>query len=161
MVDIISKTLGVSGKDNVRKGNIMARVRMIALFDLARKLNALVCGTENRSEHHLGYFTRFGDEASDFEPLQHLYKTQVYELAKYLKVPQFVIEKTPSANLWQNQTDENELGFSYKEADCVLYLYFDTKISVKDIKAQGFENAEKIIEFAQKNAYKHHVPYKI
>lgn len=159
IVDVVSKTLGVSDTDIVRKGNVMARVRMIVLYDLAKKLDALVCGTENKSEYLLGYFTRFGDEASDIEPLRQLYKTQVYELAKYLKVPQSVIDKQPSAHLWQNQTDEDELGFSYKEADPVLYLYFDKKMSVEAIKAQGFENAEKIIEFARKNAYKHHVPY--
>ena len=160
-MDSIVETLDISDTDSIRKGNIMARARMIALFDFAKKLDALVCGTENKSEYHLGYFTRFGDEASDIEPLRNLYKTQVYELAKYLKIPQPVIEKEPSANLWENQTDESELGFSYKEADTVLYLYFDKKMKAEEIKKLGFVNVEKIIEFANKNAYKHHVPYSI
>jgi NAD+ synthase len=159
IVDSMIVALNIPEQDLVRKGNVMARIRMIMLYDLAKKLNALVCGTENRSEYYLGYFTRFGDEASDIEPLRQLYKTQIYELAKYLQVPQSVIEKQPSANLWPEQTDEGELGFSYKEADCVLYLYFDKKTSVEDIEKQGFRNAKKIIDFAGKNAYKHHVPY--
>jgi NAD+ synthase len=161
IVDSIIKTLNVPDKDLVRKGNVMARARMIVLFDFAKKLNALVCGTENRSEYYLGYFTRFGDEASDLEPLRKLYKTQVYELAKYLEVPQSVIKKTPSANLWESQTDEDELGFSYEDADPVLYLYFDKKMPVEDIKRQGFKKVKEIIGFAKKNSFKHKAPYTI
>jgi NAD+ synthase len=123
----------------------MARIRMIILFDLAKKNHALVCGTENRSENLLGYFTRFGDQASDLEPIGHLYKTQVYELAEYLKVPKDIIEQKPTAGLWKNQTDEKEFGFSYKEADPVLHHYFDKKMGVDRIKKLGFANAEKII----------------
>ncbi|MGA2967899.1 MAG: NAD+ synthase [Candidatus Levyibacteriota bacterium] len=159
IVDEIVKALDIRYSDIVRTGNVMARVRMIALYDLAKKNNALVCGTENRSEHLLGYFTRFGDEASDIEPIRHLYKTQVYELAKYLGVPQKIVDKKPSANLWGEQTDEGEFGFTYQEADAVLYLYFDKKFSVEEIEKQGFENSKRIIEFAKKNSYKHHVPY--
>lgn len=162
VVDKFAKTLGVKPlKDNIRLGNIMARVRMIFLYDLAKKHDALVCGTENRSEYHLGYFTRFGDEASDIEPLQHLYKTHVYQLASSLGMPKTVIEKKPTAGLWTEQTDEGEFGFSYKEADPVLYLYFDKKVSLEEIKKKGFENAEKIINFALKNQYKHHAPHSI
>lgn len=162
VVDKFAKVLGVKPlKDNIRLGNIMARVRMIFLYDLAKKHNALVCGTENRSEYHLGYFTRFGDEASDIEPIQHLYKTQVYQLAMSLGVSKTVIEKKPTAGLWTEQTDEGEFGFSYKEADPVLYLYFDKKVSLEEIKKKGFKNAEKIINFALKNQYKHHVPHSL
>ncbi|MDP3726818.1 MAG: NAD(+) synthase [bacterium] len=162
IVDKFAKVLGVEPlKDNIRLGNIMARVRMIILYDLAKKHQALVCGTENRSEYHLGYFTRFGDEASDFEPIRHLYKTQVYQLASYLGVPKTVIDKKPTAGLWTEQTDEGEFGFSYEEADPVLYLYFDKKTPLEEIKKKGFENAEKIINFALKNQYKHHVPHAI
>ena len=146
--------------DKVRLGNIMARVRMIALFDIAKKNNALVCGTENRSEHLLGYFTRFGDEASDIEPIQHLYKTQIYELAKHLGVPNEIIQKSPSANLWEAQTDEGEFGFSYKEADLVLYYYFEKKKSLDKI-SKDFPNAKKIIDRVNSNAFKHRLPYRI
>lgn len=147
------------GDDKIRIGNVMARIRMIILYDLAKKYNALVCGTENKSEHYLGYFTRFGDEASDIEPIRHLYKTQVYELASYLNVPKEFIVKQPTAGLWEGQTDEKEFGFSYKEADPILYLYFEKKITLENIKNMGFANAEKIINFANKNAYKHNTPY--
>jgi NAD+ synthase len=161
LVDKIIKALNISASDLVRRGNVMARVRMITLYDLAKKNNALVCGTENRSESLLGYFTRFGDEASDFEPILHLYKTQVSELAKYLKVPQPILEKSPSANLWEGQTDESQFKFTYAEADNVLALYFDQKLSIEEIVKQGFVNAAKIIDFAKKNSYKHNTPYSI
>src|SRR6266404_9567457 len=92
--------------NKVRIGNIAARMRMIVLYDLAKQYNALVCGTENKSENLLGYFTRFGDQASDIEPIEHLYKTQVYQLAAYLKIPAAVINQEPSAGLWLGQTDE-------------------------------------------------------
>ncbi len=150
-----------SDLDRVRLGNIMARVRMIILYDLAKKHQALVCGTENKSEYYLGYFTRFGDAAADFEPIAHLYKTQIYQLAKYLGVPKEIIGKTPSAGLWQGQTDEGEFGFTYQEADIVLHLYFEKKISLEEIKKQGYKNAEKIINRALSNQYKHQAPYLI
>lgn len=145
--------------NRVRLGNIMARVRMIILYDLAKKHNALVCGTENKSEYLLGYFTRFGDQASDFEPIQHLYKTQVYKLASFLNVPKSILDKEPTAGLWHGQTDEGEFGFSYKEADQVLRLYYDKNLKLEEIKNRGFKNAEKIIRFAIRNFYKHHAPY--
>ena len=163
-VDALAKILSLdqNSKDyKIRFGNIMARLRMIVLFDLAKKHKALVCGTENKSEHLLGYFTRFGDEASDIEPIQHLYKTQVFELAKYLGVPNEIIQKSPSANLWESQTDEGEFGFTYKEADQVLFYYYDKKLKLEEIKKKGFTNAEKIISFSLKNSYKHHTPYAI
>lgn len=152
---------GFGGARRMRLGNIMARVRMIMLYDLAKKHNALVCGTENKSEFYLGYFTRFGDEASDFEPIRHLYKTQVYELAKHLNVSQEIINQVPTAGLWTGQTDEGDFGFSYKEADNVLYLYFEKKNTLSEIISKGFPNAQKIIAWASKNSFKHRLPYKI
>ena len=106
--------------NSVRKGNLMARARMMVVYDYAKKLNALVCGTENKSEHYLGYFTRFGDAASDVEPIAGLYKTEVFAMAKELGLPEVFCPKAPSAGLWEGQTDEEEMGFSYKEADLVL-----------------------------------------
>lgn len=165
VVDVIGNSLKmrttISKLDKIRLGNIMARVRMIMLYDIARKHNALVCGTENKSEHHLGYFTRFGDEASDIEPIKHLYKTQVYQLATYLKIPDFVMKQEPTAGLWHGQTDEGEFGFSYKEADAVLYLHFDKNFSVKEIIKMGYKNADKILDWVKKNRYKHQVPYSL
>ena len=143
----------------IRLGNIMARTRMIILYDKAKKHNALVCGTENRSEHLLGYFTRHGDGASDIEPIRHIYKTNLYKLAEYLTVPERIITQAPSAGLWRGQTDELELGFPYAEADQVLYLLFDQNTPLEEIKTKGFPNAEKIIARAQGNIFKHQVPY--
>ncbi|EKD86644.1 MAG: NAD synthetase [uncultured bacterium] len=158
MTDKLTAELNIPQDDQVRRGNVMARVRMIALYDIAKKNNALVVGTENRSEFQLGYFTRFGDEASDIEPLQHLYKTQLIELAKHLGLPDSIINNPPSANLWENQTDEGEFGFTYQEADPVLYLYFDKKNPLWTIESMN-PGAKKIIEFAEKNQFKHRVPY--
>jgi NAD+ synthase len=158
MVDNLIKNLNIPETDLVRKGNVMARVRMITLFDLAKKQNAMVVGTENRSEHYLGYFTRFGDAASDIEPIINLYKTQVYEVAKYLLIPDVFIKKHPSANLWGEQTDEKEIGFSYAQMDPVLFLYFDKKNSAFSIE-QMIPGASKIIEYAEKFSFKHKVPY--
>lgn len=146
--------------DRLRLGNIMARVRMILLFDLAKKEKALVCGTENKSEYLLGYFTRFGDEASDLEPIRNLYKTQVVRLAHYLGVPGRIITKPPSAGLWKGQTDEEELGFSYQEADPILYLHFEKKYSWEKIKKMGFrkELIRRVKKRVETNWFKHEVP---
>lgn len=148
------------GMDSIRKGNLMARARMMILFDHAKKRNALVVGTENKSEFLLGYFTRFGDEASDIEPLRNLYKTQVYELAKYLGVPEAILAKKPTAGLWEGQTDEGELGFTYKDADEILSLSFDEKKSADDIVAAGFSKdvVDKVLARVRANDFKHHLP---
>ena len=148
------------GMDNIRKGNLMARARMMILFDHAKKHNALVVGTENKSEFLLGYFTRFGDEASDIEPLRNLYKTQLYDLAKYLGVPEAILTKKPTAGLWEGQTDEGELGFTYKDADEILSLSFDEKKSPEEIVAMGFskEIVDKVLSRVRANDFKHHLP---
>jgi NAD+ synthase len=158
-VDAIAEQ--VVAPDRVRLGNIMARVRMIFLFDLAKRLDALVCGTENRTEHYLGYFTRFGDSASDLEPIRGLYKTHIWELARALNIPQPIIEQAPTAGLWEAQTDENELGFSYQEADRVLTLSFDEHRTVDEIVAQGVprELVVNVLERVARNDFKHQVPY--
>lgn len=157
IVDVIQSELKIS--DAFRLGNVMARVRMITAFDYAKKLGALVCGTENRTEHLLGYFTRYGDEASDIEPIQHIYKTHIFALGEFLRIPNNILEAVPSAGLWGGQTDEGEFGFSYKEADEVLSRNFDEKKSEEEIIKAGFLNAKKILEFSKKNSFKHKVPY--
>lgn len=147
--------------DNLRKGNVMARVRMILLFDAAKKRHALVMGTENKSEHYLGYYTRFGDEASDIEPLRKLYKTQVYALAKHLNVPSSILIKPPSANLWEGQSDEREFGFTYEEADTVLTMLVEEQKSREDaIRVLKNENIiDQVLSRIKKNAFKHNLPY--
>lgn len=146
--------------NHVRKGNMMARMRMIVLFDQAKARDALVIGTENKSEHLLGYFTRFGDSASDIEPLQNMYKTQVYELAKALGIPGPILTKKPTAGLWEGQTDEGDFGFTYKEADQILALLYDEKKPVEEVVAQGFakEIVEKVRARVDQNSFKHHLP---
>jgi NAD+ synthase len=146
---------------NERKGNVMARIRMILLFDFSKKIPALVLGTENKTEHLLGYFTRFGDSASDIEPIQSLYKTQVRQLAQYLKIPQSIISKAPTAGLWAGQTDEGDFGFSYEDADKILYLFIDKKIQKQEIIKQGFNKLtiEKVLGRMEKNSFKHKTPY--
>lgn len=146
--------------DQIRQGNIMARVRMIVIFDQAKTHKALVVGTENKTEHLLGYFTRFGDEASDIEPLRNLYKTQVYDLARFLNIPEQVVTKTPSAGLWEGQTDEGEFGFTYKEADEILALVVDEKQSIDAVVSAGFkrEVVEKVLKRVRDNEFKHHLP---
>lgn len=162
-VDEMVKLMGVKNDKiaQLRSGNIASRMRMIALYDLAKKHRAMVCGTENKSENLLGYFTRFGDSATDFEPIVHLYKTQVYQLAQHLGVPDEIINKPPSAGLWKGQTDEKEMGFSYEEADQVLYLSVDKKLSLKQIESRGLKNARKILEWRKKRMFKHETPYKL
>ena len=107
------------------KGNLMARVRMCWLYGTANAKKMLVLGTTNKSEMEIGYMTKHGDGAVDIEPIVHLYKTQVWELAEELGVPKKIIEKKPSAGLWTGQTDENELGFDYATLD--KYLKGETK----------------------------------
>lgn len=147
--------------DLVRKGNIMARIRMILLFDQAKKRKALVVGTENKSEHLLGYFTRFGDEASDIEPLISFYKTQVYQIARYLRIPLKILNKTPSAGLWEGQTDEKEFGFTYAEADQILQLLYDKRKTIEEIIKKGFSPSvvKKVKTWVKKNKFKHILPY--
>ncbi len=146
--------------DKIRRGNIMARIRMILLYDQAKKRNALVVGTENKSEHLLGYFTRFGDEASDIEPLRNLYKTQVIELAKYMGIPEQILTKPPTAGLWEGQTDEEELGFNYKDADEILHQLFESKKTKEEVVALGFDTrlVEKVFLRVFANTYKDNVP---
>ncbi len=107
-------------RQNVIAGNVQARLRMIALYAHAQSHNHMVVGTDNAAEWHMGYFTKFGDGGVDILPLVHLSKSQVYDLARYLNVPQAIIDKAPSAGLWAGQTDEAEMGVSYAEIDAHL-----------------------------------------
>ena len=113
--------------NNVRKGNVMARSRMIVLYDLSARENSLVLGTSNKSETLLGYGTQFGDTACAINPIGDLYKTQVWQLAEAVGVPKNIVEKKPTADLWSGQTDEGELGFSYRLVDQLLYYMVDER----------------------------------
>ena len=145
----------------IRYGNIAARLRMITLFDYSVKLHALVMGTENLSEHNLGYFTLFGDAASCVEPIRGLYKTEVFQLAKELGVPEEIINKPPTADLWQGQTDEGELGFTYAEADEIMdHLYNEAADTPRCLRVKG-ETLKAVQAQRDKVAFKHEIPYVI
>jgi NAD+ synthase len=132
----------VSGEvDRNRLGNVMARCRMIVLYDRSAGHDALVLGTSNKTELLLGYGTLHGDLASAINPIGDLYKTQVRALALHLGVTRSVVAKPPSADLWPDQSDEDELGFSYDEVDRLLALLVDARVSVDTAVEQGFDRA--------------------
>ncbi|MBI2989256.1 MAG: NAD+ synthase, partial [Deltaproteobacteria bacterium] len=130
--------------DQKRRGNKMARERMTILYDHSAWWNALVLGTSNKTELLLGYGTLYGDMASAINPLGDLYKTQVWALAGTVGVPEVIVQKKPSADLWEGQTDEGEMGFSYREVDRLLYLMVDMRYSRAELIAAGF--AESFID---------------
>lgn len=103
------------------RANLRSRLRMCTLYLFANSMGALVCGTTNLTEMHTGYFTKFGDGGIDFEPIAGLFKSEVREVARYLGVPSRIIEKAPSAGLWEGQTDEGELGITYDRLDSAIY----------------------------------------
>jgi NAD+ synthase len=160
-VDALVSALG--SMDDLRRGNIMARQRMIVLYDQAKKRRALVVGTENKSEHLLGYYTRFGDEASDIEPIRTLYKTQVYALARFLGVPEGILTKAPTAGLWAGQTDEREFGFTYADADGILSLILDQQQTVADAVRAGYPEAtvSQVMARVEANRFKEALPYRM
>ena len=139
-----------------RRGNKMARERMTILFDQAKKLDALVLGTSNKTEILLGYSTVFGDNASSLNPLGDLYKCQIWQLSRHLGLPSEVIDKAPSADLWPGQTDEGELGFSYEIADEVLHLLFDLGLRPEEVAALGYEErvVRRIVSLEQRFRFK-------
>ena len=127
--------------DAVRRGNVMARVRMLALWDAAKETNALVAGTGNRTEWLFGYFTLHGDGAFAFAPIAGFFKTQVWEIARRLGVPDKIVSKTPSADLWPGQSDEGELGCRYSTADSILVRLLDHDLGVEKVIDEGFDAA--------------------
>lgn len=151
---------GFPDADHMRRGNKMARERMTILFDHSARLGALVLGTSNKTELLLGYGTLYGDMASAINPLGDLYKTQVRQLARHVKVPTVIVEKQPSADLWAGQTDEAELGFTYEEVDKVLFLLVDRRYEVADLVVEGFDDkfVRAIYHKVQASQYKRRLP---
>lgn len=138
--ELLAGTLGARD-DRVRFGNLLARLRMVALFDRARTVPALVLGTSNKSEILLGYSTLFGDAAASVQPLGDVWKTHVFELARALGVPETVVAKAPTADLWPGQTDAGELGFDYPTVDPVLYWHHEGGMDREGLIAAGFPTA--------------------
>ena len=129
-------------------GNLMARTRMTVLYYHANRDNRIVCGTSNRSEYMLGYCTKFGDNAADIQPIVHLYKTEIWDVARELGIPENIVNKTPSAGLWAGQSDEGEIGHTYPEIDSALIA----------LEKQGWKAKspvqEKILSLVTKSAHK-------
>jgi NAD+ synthase len=146
--------------DNLRRGNFSARLRMTTLFDISARENALVLGTSNKSELMLGYGTLYGDLASALNPIGDLYKSEIYELAAYLGVTQSIIKKAPSADLWEGQSDEADLGYTYAQMDAAMKLYVEERLSKEEIVARGVDKAmlEMIIGRIFRNHFKRKMP---
>jgi NAD+ synthase len=144
----------------LRKGNIMARERMIVLYDQSEVFKGLVIGTSNKTEILLGYSTQFGDAASAINPIGDLYKTQVRQLARALNVPAPILEKAPSADLWDGQTDEGELGFTYEKVDRLLFLLVDQRFSPNECVEAGFDETfvNAVVKRVQRNQFKRMLP---
>ncbi|HEX5758808.1 MAG TPA: NAD+ synthase [Thermoanaerobaculia bacterium] len=154
MVDAYFAQAGAA--DRVRMGNKMARERMAILFDQAKALGCLVLGTSNKTEILLGYSTVFGDNASSLNPLGDLYKQQVWQLARHLGLPESVVGKPPSADLWPGQTDEEDLGLDYPTADEVLYLLYDVGLTPAEVVERGYPAGavERIVQLERRNRFK-------
>ena len=146
--------------DEIVLGNVKARLRMVFLYQAANIKNALVCGTSNKTELLTGYYTKYGDGGSDFMPIGDLYKTQVYQLAEYLEIPEEIIKKPPTAGLWKGQTDEKELGISYDKLDKILYGIERQmkKEEIAEIAEVDEKEVERIYEMVSKMEHKRRMP---
>jgi NAD+ synthase len=129
-------------------GNLMARIRMVTLYYHANRDNRIVCGTSNRSEYMLGYCTKYGDNAADLQPILHLYKTDVYIVARELGIPEPIMTKVPSAGLWEGQSDEKEIGLSYAEIDASLKA-----LETRQWQAQS-PTEDKVLALVKKSEHK-------
>lgn len=146
--------------DNMRKGNIMARQRMIILYDQTAAFKGLAVGTGNKTEILLGYTTLYGDSACALNPVGDLYKTQVRQLSRAMGVPESLITKPPSADLWMGQTDEGELGFTYAEVDQLLYLLVDERYTPQELVDAGFAEpfVKAVVDRVRRNHFKRVLP---
>jgi NAD+ synthase len=145
---------------NMRKGNIMARQRMIVLYDQSEAFKGLAVGTGNKTEILLGYTTVYGDSANALNPIGDLYKTQVRQLSRALGISEEVIGKAPSADLWAGQTDEGELGFTYEQADQLLYLLVDERWTPDEAIEAGYEEkfVLEVVRRVRQNQFKRILP---
>ncbi len=158
---MVDPVIAITPQDaHVRHGNIMARMRMIVLYDQSEDFSGLVVGTSNKTEILLGYSTLFGDSACALNPIGDLYKTQLRQFAAQLGVPDGIINKPPSADLWVGQTDEDELGFTYAQADQLLYLLVDQRYSPEECIQAGFDESfvRKVVARVQRYHYKRVLP---
>ena len=142
--------------DRLTLGNISARLRMIIWYYYSNRNNLLVLGGGNKSELLTGFYTKYGDAGVDLLPIGDLYKTNVWQVAKYMKIPKNIIDKVPTPGLWINQTDESELGCSYSTLDTILFLANEMKFNIQQITKYGIEEQiiVKILERVSKNVHK-------
>ncbi len=145
---------------NKRRGNIMARMRMVVLYDQSEAFGGLVLGTSNKTELLLGYGTLFGDMASAINPIGDLYKTQVRVLSRAVGIPDPIIAKPPTADLWEGQSDETEMGFTYESVDEVLYHLIDERYSPEEIVALGLDEAlvRRVVDMVKASQFKRRLP---
>lgn len=144
--------------DPLRRGNRKARERMCVLFDLSAKHRALVVGTGNKSELMVGYVTQHGDGACAFEPIGHLYKTEVREMARLMGLPGVVIDKAPTADLWDGQTDEDEMGITYDRLDQILYRIVDQQHSHPEDFGFTADEVDRVRRMIARSEFKRHLP---
>lgn len=158
--DLVDSYFNDKDKTNLRLGNFSARMRMSVLYDLSASKSALVLGTSNKSELLLGYGTIFGDLASAINPIGDMYKTEVFEFAEHLGVSKSIIQKPPTADLWEGQSDENDLGFSYAQLDLALKAFVDERLSKKELLEKGFDSEliELITTKIYQNQFKRKLP---
>ncbi len=158
--NLIDSYFDKKDKTNLRVGNFSARMRMSVLYDISAQNGALVLGTSNKSELLLGYGTMFGDLASALNPIGDMYKTEVFEFAEYLGVPQTIIKKPPTADLWEGQSDEEDLGFTYAQLDKALKEFVDNRVSKDELIKKGFDLSlvELITTKIYQNQFKRKLP---
>lgn len=159
---MIDSYFGDIGDDlKLRAGNKMARERMSILFDISQETGRMVLGTGNRTEICLGYTTWYGDSACSLNPLGELYKCEIREIATELGIPQELIDKAPSADLWEGQTDEQEIGVTYDNIDGLLKLIIDQGISsMSKLQEAGFDQTDisRVISLINRYSYKRKLP---
>lgn len=153
VIDIFIKVLNATDKKAI--GNIKSRIRMIMLYYHANLMGGMVLGTTNKTESLIGYYTKYGDGGCDIEPIIHLYKNQVKALAKLMDIPESIINKKPSAGLWESQTDEDELGISYDRLDEILVDIFESGSNIVS------ENHKRVMEMHRGSEHKRRLPVSI
>ena len=142
----------ISSASPILSGNIAARLRMITLYNIAAERNYLVCGTSNKTEYMIGYSTKWGDSAADIQPLLHLYKREIYEIAEDLEIPESIMKKAPSAGFYDGQTDEADIGLTYDELDTALF-----NLELNDFVPKN-KIEEKVLSLVEKSEHKRRLP---
>lgn len=142
--------------DKVAQGNLTARLRMVTWYARANQENRLVLGTGNKTELMIGYFTKYGDGGTDILPIGDLYKANVWDLSTHIGIPEGIVKKAPSAGLWPGQTDEGEIGVTYRELDSILFLHLEKGLKKKEIISWGIEEKKvsKVLKLIRQSEHK-------